>query len=235
MRAGDAALLFLSAASGATDVIAFVLLGHVFTSAMTGNTALLGLALGTRDAAAAGRSAFALAGFLCGIVAATWLHPHRAARSLRPLFLVEMVLVAGFAFAWPAFAADGAAATHALIFLSALAMGMQGLTAREASRFGMTTIVFTSALLRIAETAARRILRRAEVVKERRHAAREFSAYLAYAGAAAFAALFLRAHLRWLVWLPALAVAAAALCYEIAELAAEKGREQYREPGRLSP
>lgn len=232
MRAGDAALLLLSAASGATDVIAFVLLGHVFTSAMTGNTALLGLALGTRDAAAAGRSAFALGGFLCGIVAATWLHPHGTARSLRPLFLVEMVLVAAFALAWPA--ADGTAATHALIFLSALAMGMQGLTAREASRFGMTTIVFTSALLRIAETAARRILGRAEAVKERRHAAREFSAYLAYAGAAAFAALFLRAHVRWLVWLPALAVAAAALCYEIAEPGPEKGREQYRERS-LSP
>ena len=97
-------------------MIAFVLLGHVFTSAMTGNTALLGLALGKRDTAAAGRSAFALAGFLCGIVAATWLRPQRAARSLRPLFLVEM----------------------------------QGLAARGASRFGMTTIVFTSALLRMA-------------------------------------------------------------------------------------
>jgi uncharacterized membrane protein YoaK (UPF0700 family) len=36
---------FLAAASGSADVITFLTLGHVFGSAMTGNTALLGIAV----------------------------------------------------------------------------------------------------------------------------------------------------------------------------------------------
>ena len=39
-------LVFLSLASGCTDVLSFLKLGNVFTSAMTGNTALLAIALG---------------------------------------------------------------------------------------------------------------------------------------------------------------------------------------------
>ena len=37
-------------------MLAFIKLGHLFTSAMTGNTALLAIALGQGDVAAAGRS-----------------------------------------------------------------------------------------------------------------------------------------------------------------------------------
>jgi uncharacterized membrane protein YoaK (UPF0700 family) len=37
----DLGLALLGLASGSTDVMAFLMLGNIFTSAMTGNTALL--------------------------------------------------------------------------------------------------------------------------------------------------------------------------------------------------
>jgi uncharacterized membrane protein YoaK (UPF0700 family) len=42
----DLTLALLAFASGTTDVLSFLALSGVFTSAMTGNTALLGLAAG---------------------------------------------------------------------------------------------------------------------------------------------------------------------------------------------
>jgi uncharacterized membrane protein YoaK (UPF0700 family) len=43
---GRLGLASLSFASGCTDVLTFLKLGNVFTSAMTGNTALLAIELG---------------------------------------------------------------------------------------------------------------------------------------------------------------------------------------------
>jgi uncharacterized membrane protein YoaK (UPF0700 family) len=213
VRAGDAALLFLSAASGATDVVAFLLLGHVFTSAMTGNTALLGVALGLRDGPAAARSAFALLGFLAGVVAGCAASRKEAA-SVRGLLLFELVVVAAFALAWPALSDKGNAAIYSLIFVSSLGMGVQGIAATEASRKGTTTIVFTSVLLRIAEAATRLLLRHPVPREERVRARRQAGGYAAYIAAAVLAALALSSRPSLAVWLPVMAVTAAALLNE---------------------
>jgi ABC-type hemin transport system ATPase subunit len=69
----DVALSFLSFASGSTDVLSFVGLTGVLTSAMTGNTAILGLALGQAQLPTASRTFDALAAFLCGVAAGTLL------------------------------------------------------------------------------------------------------------------------------------------------------------------
>jgi hypothetical protein len=47
---GDVGLALLGFASGSMDALAFFNLGEVFPSAMTGNTALLGLVLGLEHA-----------------------------------------------------------------------------------------------------------------------------------------------------------------------------------------
>ena len=52
---GDVGLALLGFASGSMDALAFFNLGEVFPSAMTGNTALLGLALGQGHVIAASR------------------------------------------------------------------------------------------------------------------------------------------------------------------------------------
>ena len=51
----DVGLALLGFASGSMDALAFFNLGEVFPSAMTGNTALLGLALGQGHVIAASR------------------------------------------------------------------------------------------------------------------------------------------------------------------------------------
>src|ERR1700751_999390 len=49
IRVRNIAAMVLAAASGATDAIGYLAMGHVFTSAMTGNLALLGIALAHHD------------------------------------------------------------------------------------------------------------------------------------------------------------------------------------------
>jgi hypothetical protein len=65
-RARDLVLTLLAIAAGCIDAVSFLGLGQVLTAAMTGNTVLLGLAVGQADVAAALRSAVALCGFFAG-------------------------------------------------------------------------------------------------------------------------------------------------------------------------
>ncbi len=60
----DAMLLLLTLAAGCVDAISYLGLGHVFTAMMTGNTVLLGLALGQGHILDALRSIRALLGFV---------------------------------------------------------------------------------------------------------------------------------------------------------------------------
>jgi hypothetical protein len=68
-------LLLLTGAAGSVDAISYLGLGHDFTAMMTGNTALLGLALGQGHILAAWRSILALLGFAAGVASgATVVH-----------------------------------------------------------------------------------------------------------------------------------------------------------------
>src|ERR1700732_4446002 len=67
----DLALTALALGSGVTDVATFLTLGAVFTSAMTGNTALLGIAISHGDILAGAHSVSALLGFTFGAALAT--------------------------------------------------------------------------------------------------------------------------------------------------------------------
>lgn len=49
IRVRNIAAMVLAAASGATDAIGYLTMGHVFTSAMTGNLVLLGISIAHRD------------------------------------------------------------------------------------------------------------------------------------------------------------------------------------------
>src|SRR6266851_9068882 len=62
----DGMLLVLTWAAGSVDAISYLGLGHVFTAMMTGNTVLLGLAIGQGEILAVLRSVLALAGFVAG-------------------------------------------------------------------------------------------------------------------------------------------------------------------------
>ena len=67
-RLRDRLVIALALVTGATDAIAFVRLGGVFTSVMTGNMVLLGMGVGRGQAALLEHTGIALAAFIAGTV-----------------------------------------------------------------------------------------------------------------------------------------------------------------------
>ncbi len=214
MRGSALAVLFLSCGSGATDGMAFLLLGHVFTSAMTGNTVLLGIALAQANLDAARRSGCALAGFVLGVAAASLLggRPFPApARSLRSLYVAEAACTLAFALAWAFLGPPSGWALYAFILLSSLAMGIQGVAALATSRFGTVTIVFTTALLRMVNTEVRAAAHRPTREGRRQRSLHDLAALVAYALGVLLAAVLIGRRAGLVAWLPFFAVAAAAV------------------------
>lgn len=75
----------------------FLKLEDVFTSSMTGNTALLAIVIGRGQMLAASRSLTALLGFMLGAALATHVYSpghgkQNARRTIRHLLLLELVL-----------------------------------------------------------------------------------------------------------------------------------------------
>src|SRR5260370_24706732 len=151
----DIVLALLAIGAGSMDALGFFALGGALPSAMTGNTALLGLALGRGHPAAAAPPFAAGLGFVLGAaLAAAMLYlglgklPVR--RGVAALLAAESFLLAGLLLAWQF--TDRAAVglpLYALILLGAAGMGVQSVAARQDNRPGVTTVVFTSTLTSI--------------------------------------------------------------------------------------
>ena len=70
----------LTFASGATDVASYTRLGNVFTSVMTGNIVLLGLAVARHSLTLASHTLVSIAGYITGVAGGTWIaHGFRVA------------------------------------------------------------------------------------------------------------------------------------------------------------
>lgn len=162
----DLGLALLGFASGTMDALAFLNLRQVFPSAMTGNTALLGVALGQGHLIAASRPLIAFAGFLIGAAVAAagvdlWFEGCPVSRAIRSLLALEACLLAAFAVVWQfADRPISGVGLYPLIVLASSAMGIQSRTARLIDRPGITTVVFTSTLTAIATAAIAALLRR---------------------------------------------------------------------------
>ena len=99
-------VVMLTLVTGVTDATAFVKLGNVFTSVMTGNLVLLGLAIGKGDLQPAVHVALALVAFVAGAMVGgriaghpcetdgPW--PHRLTIAL----CFELLLFVGFTVLW---------------------------------------------------------------------------------------------------------------------------------------
>ncbi|MGO8920012.1 MAG: YoaK family protein [Stellaceae bacterium] len=154
-------LALLAFASATTDVLSFLAFSEVFTSAMTGTIALLGIAVGQGRALAATRSLAALLGFVLGVVAGTLArgagdHP----RGLAAVLGVEALCLGLFAGLWHAVDRPAGNIVYALIFLSALGMGVQIVAARRVNLPGIPTVVFTSTLASMVMMATDAVIRR---------------------------------------------------------------------------
>ena len=148
------ALMALAAGSGAIDALSFAALGAVFTSVMTGNLVLLGIAVVHTDPGAAARSAVSISSYIAGVLAATWwLRGTRATPEVPWPARISAVLAgvagaqAAVLVAWLATGARfGDAPRIAMIAVSAAAMGMQSTGVNALAVGGATTTYLTGTL-----------------------------------------------------------------------------------------
>ncbi len=195
----------LTLTAGSIDALSFLGL-DVFTSAMSGNAILLGLALGQGRLIEASRSGAAFLGYMLGVAAArvAGLPTGPSAIGWSPVVRVlslEALLLAAFAGLWLACHVTlmPAASVYALILLAAIPMGLQGAVGRHLNLPGITTVVFTSTLTAIVGTLADAALAR----PPRRvswQTGRQIVIFVLYVASAALTGLLTR----WV--LPALAV-----------------------------
>jgi uncharacterized membrane protein YoaK (UPF0700 family) len=95
-------LVLMSFTAGCMDILTYRQLGQVFTSAMTGNAALLGWDLGQGNAPAISRNMAAFVGFLIGLALGVVLLRRRQeqarwSRVITKAILVEEVVLVTFA------------------------------------------------------------------------------------------------------------------------------------------
>jgi uncharacterized membrane protein YoaK (UPF0700 family) len=210
----NAVLALLSLGAGTTDVLTFLRLGNLFTSAMTGNAALLMVSIGNADWRAASRAVTALIGFAAGVAFASALASRWKALPepgpLRRLLVLELVFLTACASLWSATAATPPGALlYAVIVLSAFSMGMQAICARSIDVPAISTIVFTSVLIRIVSRLTQRLASRDPPAAPAGELKPHFATFAAYACGALIAGLFAAAHHAPLAWLPVAAVAVA--------------------------
>jgi uncharacterized membrane protein YoaK (UPF0700 family) len=156
-RAGNVMLALLAMAAGCVDAVSYLGLGRVLTAAMTGNTLLLGIALGQAELAAALRAATALTGFVAGAVLgaaivdrggrAVWSPPVMLALALELAVLVLLAL------GWPRDVGDQE--LHLLIAAAGLAMGIQSAAAHRIGVPGVATTYVTGTLTSLSARLVR--------------------------------------------------------------------------------
>jgi len=154
----------LTFGSGAADVASFTRLGNVFTSVMTGNIVLWGLALARGSLSLAGHTAVSVGGYIAGVAGATLIAhgfrapsrkeagedespsgvlPSHVAWALR----AELILLAGFAVGWEISGASPAGlAQFCLLAVLAAAMGMQSAAVKDMGLSEVSTTYLTGTL-----------------------------------------------------------------------------------------
>ncbi len=154
----------LTFGSGATDVASFTRLGGVFTSVMTGNIVLGGLAVAQRSLSLASHTAVSIAGYIAGVAGGTWVaHGFKRASPAKladdegrarvlpahvnwTLF-AELILLAVVTVGWEITGARPAGwAQYCLLAVTAAAMGMQASAVQEMGLTNVSTTFLTGTL-----------------------------------------------------------------------------------------
>jgi uncharacterized membrane protein YoaK (UPF0700 family) len=156
-------VLLLSGSAGYLDAVGYLTLG-LFTANMTGNTVLLGIAVGQGHLPAVARVVLALGAFLAGAAAAAAILA--AGRRVAGAFALEtLCLIAAFG-AWVHLGAGrvppraGEPAVYPLIVLLSAAMGAQSAAVRGVGEQRVSTTYVTGILTSLAVDAVSDLLRR---------------------------------------------------------------------------
>jgi uncharacterized membrane protein YoaK (UPF0700 family) len=160
----------LTFGSGAMDVASFTKLGGVFTSVMTGNIVLCGLAIARGSVSLIAHTVTAFAGYVAGVAAGTriaWWHtartgapaPHKGVEAwaphVRAVFVAELVPMAGFLAGWEAAGASpSGGAEYLLLAAAAAAMGMQSAAVTQMGLSDVSTTYLTGTLTRLVGSLA---------------------------------------------------------------------------------
>ena len=125
-------LLFaLAAVSGWLDGVAFIVLGSVFVSVVTGNFVILGLAVSEENWELLGRVLVVVAANAVGVVAGAVIVRARGLEAWRtgprPVLAAELIVLVGVALAWTIAGEPAGDTAHVLVYLAPItfAMGMQ--------------------------------------------------------------------------------------------------------------
>jgi uncharacterized membrane protein YoaK (UPF0700 family) len=144
----DVLLVVLTLTTGALDAVSYLRLGKVFSSVITGNLALLGVAGGEQDASLALNAGLALAGYAVGVLVGGALAG--TPEPGQPAWPVEVTRTLAIEFGVLA-AFSG---RLALLLLAAAAMGVQSTAVRRLGQ--MSTTYLTSTLTGILTALALR-------------------------------------------------------------------------------
>ena len=160
----------LTFASGAADVASFTRLGDVFTSVMTGNIVLWGLAAARGSLTLFSHTAVSIAGYIVGVAGATWIaHGFKAASQdedqgqgdvppdhVVRVLLAELILVAGFTTGWEISGASPAGwAQFCVLATLAAAMGVQSSAVKDMGLAEVSTTYLTGTLTGLVSSLAR--------------------------------------------------------------------------------
>jgi uncharacterized membrane protein YoaK (UPF0700 family) len=147
----DGLLVLLTLTTGAVDASCFLHLGNVFSSVITGNLVLLGVAAATQSASLAIHSGVALAGYSAGVLIGAPIATRRARGgetwplSVSITLVAEFCVLAAFSVGWELTGGrPGSTAQVLLIAALAGAMGIQSAAVRQLG--GMSTTYLTGTL-----------------------------------------------------------------------------------------
>jgi len=157
----DGLLVLLTLTTGAVDASCFLSLGHVFSSVITGNLILIGVAAATQSGSLAAYSGTALAGYSAGVLIGAPIATRRASGGetwplrVTVTLVAEFCVLAGFSAGWElAGGSPGSTARLLLIAALAAAMGIQSAAVRELG--GMSTTYLTGTLTAVITEVATR-------------------------------------------------------------------------------
>ncbi|MFZ0041510.1 MAG: YoaK family protein [Solirubrobacteraceae bacterium] len=148
-RSRDVLLVALGTTSGAVDATAFIALGHVFASVITGNLVLLGVSVARGDGRSALFSGCALGAYALGVLVAA---PRRSRADGDPVWplgaslvlSVDLALLIVFAIGWELAGARPGRVTQALLLaVVAGAMGVQSTAVRRLGPISTTYLTGT--------------------------------------------------------------------------------------------
>jgi uncharacterized membrane protein YoaK (UPF0700 family) len=180
----------LSVIAASADVTSFLCFHDVFTSAMTGNLALIGIAA-SQGRLLGSHALLALPAFALGAIFAGAVQGESPRSANRVLALETLFLALYVAMWWTwGFVPPTEAGIDGMILCSALAMGAQSVLSRQIDVAGVPSVVFTNTLTSIVLGAVQASKQKAALSRPTRQ---QIAALMAYAAGALLFAWLLQA------------------------------------------